>query len=192
VEIRLPSLPTVGDDFSQDRDLQSASRRGVECSTRGCHTPDISVGLRLRYRLWRNSIPSAGIPPFPQDPTVTLSVTSASPRRLSRARGVVSRMRTVAAKHLRTAAITPLPYQRATCERNWRCGARACTTQVCSRVGLDRIWLLWRVCLDMPGTETECRTANFSMSSHGKVSGDVRALPCRLRYIWHVICDRLL
>ena len=37
------------------------------CSTRGCHTPDISVGLRLRYRLWRNSILLAGIPPFPQD-----------------------------------------------------------------------------------------------------------------------------
>ena len=35
------------------------------CSTRGCHTPDISVSLRLRYRLWRNSIPSAGMPPFP-------------------------------------------------------------------------------------------------------------------------------
>ncbi len=34
------------------------------CITRGCHTPDILVSLGLRYTLWRNCIPPAGMSTF--------------------------------------------------------------------------------------------------------------------------------
>jgi len=47
-----------------DRNVQ-LHRWGTACSTQGCHTPDILVGLGLRFSLSRICIPPAGMPPLP-------------------------------------------------------------------------------------------------------------------------------